>query len=266
MSLQRRRLLQGAAAVSVWPATGKAAPPKVLHIAFPTPESTFDPPQTNSDRYSNEIIAQILESPLGYDYLARPVQLVPVTAAALPEVSADGRTFTLRLKPGIYFADDPAFKGRRRELVAEDYVYAIKRFYDPQYNSADLYLYEGLKLPGLSELRQKALKTRQPFEYDTPVEGVRALDRYTLRVQLGETDPRFVYRFADPASWARWRARWWSSTARTSARTPWAQAPSASRPGGARRASSSNARPAFARRTTKARPAPTRWPRPPPRA
>ena len=199
MSLQRRRLLQGAAAVSVWPATGKAAPPKVLHIAFPTPESTFDPPQTNSDRYSNEIIAQILESPLGYDYLARPVQLVPVTAAALPEVSADGRTFTLRLKPGIYFADDPAFKGRRRELVAEDYVYAIKRFYDPQYNSADLYLYEGLKLPGLSELRQKALKTRQPFEYDTPVEGVRALDRYTLRVQLGETDPRFVYRFADPA-------------------------------------------------------------------
>lgn len=199
MSLQRRQLLQGAAAASVWPATVKAASPKVLHIAFPTPESTFDPPQTNSDSYSNSIIAQILESPLGYDYLARPVQLVPVTAAALPEVSADGRTFTVRLKPGIYFADDPAFKGRRRELVAEDYVYAIKRFYDPQYNSADLYLYEGLKLPGLSELRQKALKTRQPFEYDTPVEGVRALDRYTLRVQLGETDPRFIYRFADPA-------------------------------------------------------------------
>lgn len=199
MSLQRRQLLQGAAAVSVWPGTAAAAPPKVLHIAFPSPESSFDPPQTNSDRYSNEIIAQILEAPLGYDYLARPVRLVPVTAAAMPEVSADGRTFTLRLKPGIYFADDPAFKGRRRELVAEDYVYAIKRFYDPQYNSADLYLYEGLKLPGLSELRQKALKTRQPFEYDTPVEGVRALDRYTLRVQLGETDPRFLYRFADPA-------------------------------------------------------------------
>ena len=199
MSLDRRQLLQGAAAVSVWPGMAAAAPPKVLHIAFPSPESSFDPPQTNSDRYSNEIIAQILESPLGYDYLARPVRLVPVTAASMPEVSADGRTFTVRLKPGIHFADDPAFKGVRRELVAEDYVYAIKRFYDPQYNSADLYLYEGLKLPGLSELRQKALKTRQPFDYDTPVDGVRALDRYTLRVQLGETDPRFIYRFADPA-------------------------------------------------------------------
>ena len=199
MTLPRRQLLQAAAALPWLPAVAVAADgAKVLHIAFPAPESTFDPPQTNSDRYSSDVIAQILEAPLAYDYLARPVQLLPATAAALPEVSADGRRFTVQIRPGIYFADDPAFKGQPRELVAEDYVYSIKRFYDPQYNSSDLYLYEQMKLPGLSELRQQALKTRQPFDYDTPVAGVRTLDRYRFELLLGDDDPRFIYRFADP--------------------------------------------------------------------
>ncbi|GAB4035320.1 MAG: ABC transporter substrate-binding protein [Rubrivivax sp.] len=195
--MRRRQLLQGAAALPLAGTAAAQGPRKRLRIAFPAPESTFDPPQTNSDYYSSTLIAQILEAPLSYDYLARPARLLPNTAAALPEVSADGRSFTVRLKPGIFFADDPAFKGRPRELVAEDYVYSIKRFYDPRYNSGDLYVYEQQKLPGLSELRQRALKDRRPFDYDTPVEGVRALDRYTFRLTMGEDDPRFVYRFAD---------------------------------------------------------------------
>ena len=180
-------------------ASASARARKTLRIAFPAPESSFDPTQTNSDLYSSTIIAQILEAPLAYDYLARPVRLVPQTAAALPEVSADGRTITVRLKPGIFFADDPAFKGQRRELVAQDYVYAIKRFYDPQYNSSDLYLFETAKLLGLAAVRERAVKTRQPFDYDTEVEGLKALDRYTFRLVLGEPNPRFVYLLADPA-------------------------------------------------------------------
>jgi ABC-type transport system substrate-binding protein len=107
--------------------------------------------------------------------------------------------FTVRLKPGIFFSDDPVFKGKPRELVAQDHVYALKRFYDPRWNSSDLYIFESLKLPGLSELREKAIKSRKPFEYDTEVEGVRALDRYTFRITLGEPDPRFIWRLADAA-------------------------------------------------------------------
>ena len=37
----------------------------------------------------------------------------------------------MRVKPGIFFTDDPAFKGKPRELVAEDYVYSYKRWLDP---------------------------------------------------------------------------------------------------------------------------------------
>ncbi|MDP3613197.1 MAG: ABC transporter substrate-binding protein [Rubrivivax sp.] len=173
---------------------------KTLHLAIASPETTFDPPQTNSDSNTNIVLSQILEAPLSFDYLARPVALVTATAAAMPNVSADGRVFTVQIQPGIFFADDPAFKGKKRELVAQDYVYAIKRFYDPRWNSADLYLFESLKLPGLSELRAKALKDRKPFDYDAEVEGAKALDRYTLRIALGVGDPRFIYLLATPAN------------------------------------------------------------------
>jgi ABC-type transport system substrate-binding protein len=178
----------------------------VLRIAFLAPESTFDPPSTNSDFYSSTILSQILEAPLTYDYLARPVQLVPNTAEALPRIEEGGRRITLRIKPGIFFADDPAFKGSprlnaqgRRELTAEDYVYAIKRFYDPRYASSDLYLFEAAKLLGLSELRQQALQQKKPFNYDAPVEGVRALDRYTLQLRMADPDPRWHFNLAMPA-------------------------------------------------------------------
>jgi ABC-type transport system substrate-binding protein len=170
---------------------------KVLRIPFNSAEVGFDPVQINSDSNSNTVISQIFEAPLMYDYLARPVRLLPRTAAEMPEVSADGRVFTVRLKPGIHFADDAAFKGRRRELVAADYVYALKRYYDPQYNSGDLYNYESVRILGLSELRQQAIRDKSPFDYDSEVAGARVLDRYTFRIELGVSDPRFIYRLAE---------------------------------------------------------------------
>ena len=201
--LPRRRFLRslpGAAALP-WaldaPAQGAAR--KVLRLAIASPETVLDPVQTNSDNNTAILLSQILEAPLGYDYLARPARLVPVTAAELPEVSADGRVFTVRIRPGIHFSPDPAFGGRPRELTAADHVYSIKRFYDPRWNSSDLYVFESLKLPGLSELRQQAISSKKPFDYDRPVEGVRALDRYTFRITLGVSDPRFVYVLADPS-------------------------------------------------------------------
>lgn len=177
--------------------TNRAAGLQQLRLPLNTPEVGFDPAQINSDGVSNIIIAQIFEAPLMYDYLARPPRLLPRTAAALPEISADGRIFTVRIRPGIFFADDPAFKGQRRELVAADYIYALKRYYDPQYNSGDLYLYESAKILGLSEVRQKAIAQKKPFDYDAVAEGARVLDRYTFRIELAAPNPRFVHRLAE---------------------------------------------------------------------
>ena len=168
-----------------------AQPLKVLRYAFPVAETNFDPAQI-TDLYSRTVAAGIFEAPLEYEFLARPARTRPATAAAMPEVSADFKTFTIRIKPGIYFADDPAFKGQRRELVAEDYVFTIKRHYDPRWKSGNLYLLENAKILGLSELRKKLLAEKKSFDYDAPVAGLRALDRYTLQIRLGEPDPRFL--------------------------------------------------------------------------
>ena len=172
-------------------ATPAAQPLKVLRYAFPIAETGFDPAQI-SDLYSRTVAGGFFDAPLEYEYLARPVRARPNTAAAMPEVSADFRTITVRIKPGIFFADDPAFKGQKRELVAQDYVYSIKRFYDPRWKSPNLYLLENAKILGLSELRKKLLAEKKPFDYDTPVEGLRTLDRYTFQVRLGQPDPRFI--------------------------------------------------------------------------
>ena len=164
---------------------------KTLRVVFQTAETGFDPPRV-SDQSSLRINAHIFEAPLTYDTLARPAVLVPLTAAALPEASADFKRFVVTLQRGIFFADDPAFKGQPRELVAADYVYSIKRYYDPATITEHLYLFENEKILGLSELRKRALATKQPFPYDTDVAGLRALDRYRFEVLLAEPSPRFT--------------------------------------------------------------------------
>jgi ABC-type transport system substrate-binding protein len=177
-------------------ASGAAPAPKVIRYAFRIAESGFDPAQI-TDLYSRTVAASIYDAPYEYAFMAKPARMRPNTAAAMPEISADFKTITIRIKPGIYFADDPAFNGARRELTAEDYVYSVKRHYDPRWKSGGLYVFENAKILGLSELRRKLLEEKKPFDYDTPVEGLRTLDRYTFQVKLAEPAPRFASNFAD---------------------------------------------------------------------
>jgi len=172
------------------PASAPAQQQKVLRYAFLIAETGFDPAQI-TDLYSRTITPHIFEALYQYDYLARPFKVQPLTAAALPEVSSDFKTWTVRLKSGIYFADDEVFKGRKRELVAADYVYSIKRFFDPAVKSPSYSGYKDAGILGLEELRQDALKNKKPFDYDREIEGVRALDRYTIQFKLAQPRPRF---------------------------------------------------------------------------
>jgi ABC-type transport system substrate-binding protein len=171
-------------------------PLKVLRYAFPIAETGFDPAQI-TDLYSRTVAAAIFDAPLEFEFLARPARMRPNSAAAMPEVSADFRTFVFRIQPGIYFADDPAFKGAKRELTAADYVYSIKRHYDPRWKSGNLYLLENAKILGLSELRKQLIEQKKPFDYDREVEGLKTLDRYTFQIKLADPAPRFLYSFTD---------------------------------------------------------------------
>src|SRR5215203_960910 len=199
-SIDRRSALKALGALSVAshataqisPANGK----KVLHYAFEVAETSFDPVAI-SDLYSRIVTGHLFEGLYKYDYLARPFKIKPASAEAMPEVSEDFRTWTVRLKRGIYFLDDPVFNGRRRELTAHDFIYSFKRFFDPRWKAPAYPDLGNLKLLGMAELRDAALNGKRPFNYDTDAEGMRALDRYTIRFQLADPDPRFVEVIAD---------------------------------------------------------------------
>ena len=181
---------------TVGPASPAAA--KVLKVSFAGAENGFDPAQV-SDTVSAALVGSLFDAPLTYDYLARPARLKPNTAAALPEISDNYTRFVFRIKPGIYFSADPAFKGRPRELVAADYVYSIKRYYDPRTRSPTLFHYENAGLIGLTELRKQALDSKKPFDYDTEVAGARAIDRYTFELRTSRAAPRLPFVMATPA-------------------------------------------------------------------
>ncbi len=192
----RRAFLRAQALLSagalLGPARAGAAPAgeRVLRTEFAIAETSFDPAFA-SDAASDGVIANILEAMLDYDYLARPVKLVPRTLEALPTVADGGRTYTCRLRKGIWFAPDPAFKGKRRELVAADYAYSLKRILDPAVRSPWLWLLEH-KIAGGDEARAAAQAAGR-FDYDAPLAGLDVVDRYTLKIRLVAPDLRFPY-------------------------------------------------------------------------
>lgn len=144
-----------------------ADPAKILRITFQAAETGFDPVKV-SDYYSGTVIEAIFDPLLTYDYLARPAKLIPNTATALPQIGDGGKTYTVKVKPGIYFADDAAFKGSKRELTALDYVYSIRRFLDPKNRSPYAFLFEGIA-------------------------GIETPERYTLVIRLKQPDYNFAH-------------------------------------------------------------------------
>jgi ABC-type transport system substrate-binding protein len=176
-----------AAAVLAGATTLDAADPaKVLRVALPDIE-TLDPQQYNDDP-SFQVMRAIFEGLYEWDYLASPARLAPNTAVALPQIADDGRRWTIRVKPGIRFTPDPAFKGRPRELTAEDYVYSLKRWLDPNLKRGGAPITADLVV-GARALVDAAARPGGRFDYDRPLAGLRALDRYTLQLTL--TEPNY---------------------------------------------------------------------------
>ncbi len=153
-----------------------ADPAKILHVTFQAAETGFDPVKV-SDYYSGTIIEAIFDPLLTYDYLARPAKLVPNVTESLPAISDGGKTYTVRIRKGIYFADDAVFKGVKRELTAADYAYSIKRFLDPKNRSPYAFLFEGIA-------------------------AIQTPDRHTLAIRLKAPDLNFSHVLAFPLAGA----------------------------------------------------------------
>lgn len=152
-----------------------------LNLSLPANVKGLDPINAN-DQYSATVIAQMYEGLLQYNYLKRPFTLEPKLAEAMPEISKDGLTYTFKIKKGVKFQDNAAFKdGKGREVTAQDFIYSWKRLADPRNTSEGFWIFDG-KIKGLNEWAQ-AVKGEKA-NYDTPVEGLTAPDANTLVVKL----------------------------------------------------------------------------------
>lgn len=151
--------------------------------------ATLDPVQASS-LYSNYLVPAIFDTLYAYKYLARPHELEPNLARAMPEVAADGLTYTVRLRQGVRFHDDPAFgENADREVTADDVVYSLLRHFDPRTRPRGAAFWRD-HLVGVEQWQARG------SDYANPPAGIRALDRYAVRFRLRKPYPQFIYTLA----------------------------------------------------------------------
>ena len=162
---------------------------KVLKYSEDGSPTTLDPVQS-ATTYSNLVVTAVYDTLYEYRYLKSPYELKPNLAASMPSVSKDGLVYTISLKKGVRFMNDPAFEGGKgREVVAEDFIYSIKRHFDIKNRSQGAWLWRG-RVVGLDDWKKAG------SDYSKKIEGLMALDKYTIQVTLTKPFPQIVYTFA----------------------------------------------------------------------
>jgi len=173
-----------------------------LRVAQREKIKTLDPAHAN-DFFSGTAVRRTYEGLYQYHYLKRPYEVVPNIAAAMPAISADGKTYTIRLKQDVYFQDDACFpEGKGRRVVAKDFIFSWMRLADPKTASEVWWALDG-RIVGLNEWREKLKQgdaNSGTSHYDLPVEGLKAIDDFTLEVRLTREDPLFIHMLTMPAT------------------------------------------------------------------
>ncbi|MFL2876826.1 MAG: ABC transporter substrate-binding protein [Pontiellaceae bacterium] len=149
-------------------------------------------PAVSGEVSASLAISKIYEGLLQYDYLARPYRVIPLLAESMPTISSNGLTYTFSIRKDIYFQDDVCFEEvKGRELTAHDFVYSIKRVADVKNSSSGFWAFNN-RILGLNDFHDHS-KEAEETDYDFEVEGLTALDRYTLQIKLTKPYPQLLY-------------------------------------------------------------------------
>ena len=202
------------------------APPKHLDpaVSYASDESLF--------------IMQIYEPPMGYHYLKRPYELIPLSLESFPELSfldAQGNEvaedddtlvysrYTLRVRADEHYQPHPAFalddQGKplyvfdtaveganyrqipdfpetgSRPVLANDFVYAIKRLADPE-NGSPMLGFMTHYIVGMEAFSQQLAEIPRDGWLDLdqyPMEGLKVLDDHTLTITIKDRYHQFIY-------------------------------------------------------------------------
>lgn len=171
---------------------------KVLAMANDSVIKGMDPVRAE-DLYMAREVSKVYEGLMEFHYLKRPFELSPNLAAAMPTVSEDQLVYTFKIREGVLFQDDACFPDKKgRELTAADFVYALKRLADPKIQSSGFWLVDG-RIKGLNEWRERN-EAADTVDYDQEIEGLKALDKYTLQITLTAPYPQILYALTMPQS------------------------------------------------------------------
>jgi oligopeptide transport system substrate-binding protein len=167
--------------------------PGTVRMAMHGDFKSLDPALAN-DTGSIPFVRMIFQPLLEYD---AGVQLIPLLAEKLPDLSEDGKTYTFHIRKGVRFSSG-------RELTADDFVYSWTRVLDPSTVSPGQ-TYIAKMIAGAQEYvdwravedKRQAGNELSDEDRKVPraetVSGLRALDAHTLEVELVHADATFVY-------------------------------------------------------------------------
>ncbi len=177
--------------------TKKNDNPNFLNLATTAKIKGMDPAGAQ-DLYSSAEIMRVYEGLLQFHPFKRPYVLEPLLAEALPTVSKNNLVYTFKIRKGVRFHDSKVFPdGKGREVKAKDFEYSLKRLADPRVQATGWWLLEN-RVKGLDEWRKKHADSKEPSNYDEEVAGLKALDDYTLQIELKQPYPQLLYALAMP--------------------------------------------------------------------
>lgn len=163
---------------------------KEARVVLYDPIKSFDPAVAFNDD-SLLVMGQSLETLYQYHYLKRPFEAIPLLAKSLPEISENGRRYTIKIKKNIYYHNHKNLLPKNRTVEAQDFVWQIKRLAFAPVKSNGTWLFKG-KIKGFNEFSKKVGNDYQKF-LTTDLAGVKALDKYTLQIDLVRPEPNLVY-------------------------------------------------------------------------
>jgi oligopeptide transport system substrate-binding protein len=172
-------ILAATATGSSQAAIHKAAPLKVISIHLPGEPASLD--WNLSNRRIDNLIINNLQ--VGLVDAGPAHQLLPVLAKSW-DISADGKTYTFHLRPGLQWSDGKA-------LVAQNFIDSWKRLLSPVTSTSNGYFL--LEIEGAENFRKGR-------ETDFSNVAIKALDPLTIQIKLRRPLWNWVWNFAETAT------------------------------------------------------------------
>jgi len=150
-------------------------------------------PHNITDAYSYRIACQVYEGLFKFD--DETLNVIPSLAESFG-IDESGTVYTIKLKEGVYFHDDPCFSdGTGREVTAEDVKYCFTRLCTQNINNQ---LFSSIFKDVLEGATRYYNATRNGNIPDFEVSGIKVVDRYTLQLTLTKPNSMFMVNLSMP--------------------------------------------------------------------